>query len=216
MQWLRWVQPLFKARTEISPEEVCSAAYIKQRARAVECYIACCLVVETVLAVLVCTVHLPNAAKVLVSVVVGLRILEIIQVTVNAAVFDRLSGRPDNLVASTARLLVLAFVNFIELCGSFGVIYAADYTRLDGAGQPVTAFYFSVITQLTIGYGDVYPTGYLRIVATLQGLAALLFVILVFARFVATLPRIESVLHEDGRVAAAERPDTADRPSAGR
>ena len=48
--------------------------------------------------------------------------------------------------------------------------------------QPVTAFYFSIITQLTIGYGDVYATAWLRIIAAAQGLIGALFVIVVLGR----------------------------------
>jgi len=68
------------------------------------------------------------------------------------------------------------------------VIYALNYHSLYGAGRPITAFYFTIITQLTIGYGDVYPTGWLRVVAAVQGLTAAVFVISVFARAIAALP----------------------------
>jgi Ion channel len=49
---------------------------------------------------------------------------------------------------------------------------------------PLTAFYFSVITQLTIGYGDVCATGWLRIIAAGQGLIGALFVVAVLGRAV--------------------------------
>jgi len=55
--------------------------------------------------------------------------------------------------------------------------------------QPVTAFYFSIITQLTIGYGDVYATGWLRIIAAAQGLIGALFVIVVLGRAVLSPPK---------------------------
>ena len=51
----------------------------------------------------------------------------------------------------------------------------------------LTGFYFSFITQLTIGFGDVYPTSWLRVVAVAQGLTAALFVLLVFGTIVASL-----------------------------
>jgi hypothetical protein len=67
---------------------------------------------------------------------------------------------------------------------------------LVGAGKPVTGFYLSVITQLTIGYGDVYPTGWLRVVAAIQGLVGALFIILVIARLVASLRPIREFLDD--------------------
>ena len=123
----------------------------------------------------------------------GVRICDIIQTTVNATLFNPLRSI-GNRAASRVRLVVLAFVNIVELCVCFGVVYAADYTRLHGAGQPATGFYLSVITQLTIGFGDVYPTGYLRAVAAAQGLLGLAFFILVCARVVASLPQLEEIL----------------------
>jgi hypothetical protein len=47
------------------------------------------------------------------------------------------------------------------------------------------AFYVSIVTQLMIGYSNVYPTGWLRVVAAVQGLVGFVFVVLVFGRFVA-------------------------------
>jgi hypothetical protein len=71
------------------------------------------------------------------------------------------------------------------------VIYALNYQCLHEASRPITrpitAFYFSIITQLTIGYGDVYPRGWLRLVVAAQGLIAALFVVSVFARAIGAL-----------------------------
>ena len=72
--------------------------------------------------------------------------------------------------------------------------YATNYQDLVGAGRPVTGFYLSVITQLTIGYGDVYPTGWLRVVAAIQGLVGALFIILVLGRLLASLRQIKGAL----------------------
>jgi hypothetical protein len=66
----------------------------------------------------------------------------------------------------------------------FGLAYALNYQSLRGASRPADDFYFSVITQLTIGYGDVSPESLLRIVAAAQGLFGALFVIVVLGRAV--------------------------------
>ena len=162
MNWLSKRCPLLKPRSPKTCE--------RRRVNAVDMYIIAWLAIELVLILLVCVTQLPAFLlfKIIVGVVIGLRIVEIVQVTVNASIFGSPTGSLSNRVTSPVRVLVLAFVNFVELCVCFGVVYAADYTRLKGAGHAVTAFYFSIITQLTIGYGDVYPTGYLRLLAAIQ------------------------------------------------
>jgi hypothetical protein len=168
-----------------------------RRAHAIEFYMIGWLGLEFALVIFSCLWPLPFHVSLVFAVIGFLRIFEIVQVAVNVTLFDPLSGRPDERVASRARMVTLAGVNFIELLLCFGLIYANDYQRLAHAGRPLTAFYFSVITQLTIGYGDVYPTGWLRVVAATQGLVGLLFVLLVFGRFIASLRPIKGILDDD-------------------
>ncbi|MEO5799630.1 MAG: potassium channel family protein [Gemmatimonadales bacterium] len=123
-----------------------------------------------------------------------LRITAILQVTMNVALFDRLRGRTDNRIASLSRMVVLAFLNFGELLVCFATIYSFGLSLLSNASDPWDALYFSVTTQLTIGYGDITPTGVLRAVVVCQALSGLVFGALVFARFVAALPPITEIL----------------------
>jgi Ion channel len=66
-----------------------------------------------------------------------------------------------------------------------------------GAGRPITGFYLSIITQLTIGYGDVYPTSWMRLVAAIQGLVGIVFVVLVFGRVIASFQPLKEVFGQD-------------------
>ena len=207
MKWLEWLSPFLKSRSELADTEL-SKDFTRNRAKCVDYYVAGWLFVEALLVLIVCATRPPELLRAAIAVAAGLRILEIVQVAINVTVFDRLSGRPDNRVASTARLLVMSFVNFAELLVCFGVIYATDYSHLRGAGQPVTAFYFSIITQVTIGYGDVYPTGWLRIIAALQAMVGFVFAVLVFGRYVGTLPRIEGILDEPNAGQEVPNPPT--------
>jgi hypothetical protein len=121
----------------------------------------------------------------------GLKILEIIRVTVSVVLFD------EGIVASVQRTFILAAVNFLELGLCFGLFYALHKDLLGGEVGALTGFYFSFITQLTIGFGDVHPMGWLRIVAVIQGLTAALFVLLVFGKIVASLRPLEPISQND-------------------
>jgi Ion channel len=123
-----------------------------------------------------------------------LRVLDILQATVNVMLFDQLRGRLDNKVASKTRLVTLGFVNFLELLLLFGTLYASWLSKLSRASSPWDALYFSVMTQLTIGYGDMAPTGVLRAVAVAQSVAGLTFVALILARIIGSLPPIEEAI----------------------
>jgi hypothetical protein len=203
LHWRAKKNPHRKARNKVTEEELNKSEYTRWRALWIEGYVILWIAVESVAISMEC-MGLTRGWLPLVLIFFALwRILDIVQYAVNTTLFDGLSGRPDNCVASRARMIVLAGVNYIELCACFGIIYAAycanqNCCHLSGAGSPLTAFYFSIITQLTIGYGDVHPMGWLRIVAAAQGLIGTIFVVLVFARLVAALPQIKGVLDKDG------------------
>jgi hypothetical protein len=152
---------------------------LNQSAVAIELYVLCCFAITLAVSVAVCWLNDCAAARwplaVPIYVLVGLRVPEIL---IRAADVDV------KKVICLVRTLVLAVINYVELMLLFGLVYALNCQLLHGAGQPATAFYFSVITQLTIGYGDVYATGWLRIIAVVQGLIGALFVIVVLGRAV--------------------------------
>ena len=137
--------------------------------------LAVCLFYDCILAV----AWLTYILAALVYLLALLRVPEIIVRTTTVDFSD---------VISRQRSLVLVSINYVELMIWFGLIYALNCQLLNGAGRPATAFYFSIITQLTIGYGDVSPKGWLRIIAAAQGLIGALFVVVVLSRAVAAAP----------------------------
>ena len=127
-------------------------------------------------------------------VLATIRILDIFQSSVNLSVFDQLRTEERVVISSAVRTLVLSFLNYLELLICFGIVYVTMLSKLAGAESWMDAIYFSVVTQLTIGYGDIRPLGEARFVAAMQGLIAVAFTILILGRIVSVLPKIESVI----------------------
>jgi hypothetical protein len=131
---------------------------------------------------------------------VSFRIFEILQAAVNMNIFDRLRfGAHPHYMSALARTLVLSCINFVEIVFCFGTVYAARLRDLKGATTWTDAYYFSTITQLTIGYGDITPTGLLKGCTVLQGLIGFFFGVIVLSRFVSYLPRTGTVLGDDDK-----------------
>jgi hypothetical protein len=123
-----------------------------------------------------------------------IRILDIFQSSVNLSVFDQLRTDERVVISSAVRTLVLSFLNYLELLICFGIVYVTMLGQLAGAETWLDAIYYSVVTQLTIGYGDIRPMGTARFVSAMQGLVAVAFTILILGRIVSVLPKIESVM----------------------
>jgi hypothetical protein len=65
--------------------------------------------------------------------------------------------------------------------------------NLAGATERFDALYFSMITQLTIGYGDIRPLHAARWIASLQGLVGFGFTLLIIGRFVSLIPPVRTI-----------------------
>ncbi len=82
------------------------------------------------------------------------------------------------------RSLLLLFLNFFEVIGSFGVIYAAGNFLNKPVSNWVDALYFSFVTGATVGYGDLHPmSSHGKQLVMLQILSTLAFLILFFNFF---------------------------------
>ena len=174
-------------------------AATKRRGRRIELYIVGWLVVE--LLMLWQATSAQSVWRILLSALASYRLADILQATLNLNVFDRLRIDVAQIyVATLARTALLSVWNFFESILCFSVIYATHQTLLRGVGEAhvlPTALYFSTVTQLTIGYGDVTPTGMLRAVVMLQGALGLVLAVFAISRVIAFLPKTRSVFGDD-------------------
>jgi hypothetical protein len=176
-------------------DESAKIAVTKRRSRQIEAYVLAWLAVEA--GMIVAQGEYPHLATTLVCVSTY-RLLDIFQASMNLTIFDRLRlHNNQHYVAAIARTVVLSLWNFLEAIICFGIIYAAHLDKLKNATDRFDAFYFSTVTQLTIGYGDLFPMSSLRAVAMTQGLFGFLLGVFAISRVVAFLPKTQSVLGDE-------------------
>jgi hypothetical protein len=120
------------------------------------------------------------------------RILDVTAAALRISVYEPLLPKLRAFsMASDVRMVVLSLFNYVELAISYAVLYArfSDRLQLSDGSKPgfIDPFYFSAVTQLTIGYGDISPSGPLKLVACAQGCCALLILALLLGRFLSLL-----------------------------
>jgi hypothetical protein len=122
----------------------------------------------------------------------ALRIVNIIFWNLRAALVETgktPTDKPIHSVTSTKRSLVFGMVNFLELIVAFACLYAAFPCWVHLPCKEVPTFgvylYFSSMTQLTVGYGDVTPLSWMRLVAVIQALSGLALLTVTISRFLA-------------------------------
>jgi hypothetical protein len=169
---------------------------ITRRSHRVEAYMLAWFVVEiAMLAAAAGAVPVPLWIP---RTLIVIRILDIFQTSVNMSVFDQLRTDERLVISSAVRTLVLSFLNYLELLICFGILYTTMTSALVGSTGWLDDLYFSVVTQLTIGYGDIRPVGWARFISVVQGLISVAFTILILGRIVSVLPKIGSVMKHSG------------------
>ncbi len=172
-----------------------------KRANKIDFYIIVWLVIELA-SVIISTNILDNCyVKYLLLTLITFRILDIVQININLSLFDIFYiEKRINYMASVVRTIVNTTINFFELIVCFGVFYSCNILELQSVKETSDAFYFSLITQVTMsfGYGDVMPVGVLRIVTCIQLLLGYFFAALILGRFISLLPQFKTVI-KDGQ-----------------
>lgn len=169
----------------------------KRRARQVDLYILFWVIFEWVLIVW-SGWQVNDLPRWIIRILIGIRLIDIIQANVNLNVFDRLRFGESHITASLTRNLILAIITYLELILAFGILYiSVSHSLITAVGHPrprdwEDPIYFSFITQLTIGYGDIYPIGFARVLASCQGFLGLIFSLLIMGRFISYMPMIRT------------------------
>ena len=128
--------------------------------------------------------------------------------TPTSAVVRLLDALGERSVASLIRLwlwMILSFGGIYWLAGVFmghGIREAGEPIASDLGGL-LTAIYFSFVTALSIGYGDVVPVGAFRAVAIAEGAAGLLIFGVVISKLVSR--HQEELTAEIHRIAFEDR-----------
>ena len=168
---------------------------IRRRARKVDLYISSWIAFEVFAAYIIIRIpSISSTFKTIVIILLIMRLIDIIQVNVNLSVFDYLRTKKNDYVASLVRVLVNTMINYFEMIICFGTIYIVNIDKIKNAKRWFDGFYFSVTTQLTIGYGDLSPLGINKLIASIQGLLGVFFSLIIISRFIALLPQVKSII----------------------
>lgn len=99
-------------------------------------------------------------------------------------------------VLSIPRVIVLSLYNYIEVLIWFAALYAATGTFKDGKLDALSALYFSGVTALTIGYGDIVPIGATRMWVLAESLSGVLILVILLARMIGSAQQVGDYLRD--------------------
>lgn len=154
--------------------------------------------VVTWLFMLLCSLLLASYLPTVFAAIAGYRIVDIIGYRVY---FLLVKSRTDPWGRdSLRRSMVIVFLNACEIAAAYAILYVTlgsigpPGSKTSAVLDPLTAIYFSFVTMLTVGYGDLVPLDRRsRAIVLLELLSAFLFLLIVIpalvSRFAADLQR---------------------------
>jgi hypothetical protein len=181
---------VFPHRSRAQNKGTGDIAFHNNRAMRVDTYVATCFIFEILSLFIVARFRETHALVCWVVIsLVKIRVIGIPAVSLEIAM------KNDTFVLSRSRMVVLTIVNFLELMVSFAVFYTFVPSNIGGADKMdgLAALHLSAVSQLTIGYGDVYPKGWLRPLTWCQGIFTLIVLGVAFSRYVGALGSIKDL-----------------------
>jgi Ion channel len=169
-----------------------------KRARKVDIYILACLTVEIGCVVMISFgLARYSLARYTILILAVLRLIDIIQVNINLSLFDVLRvGKEFNYMASVVRSIINVIINYFEIILCFGIIYSVNQKYLTDVIQWTDAFYYSAVTQITVGFGQSMPHEYVKLLTVLQFLLGYFFTALIIGRFIGLLPQNRTIARD--------------------
>jgi hypothetical protein len=131
--------------------------------------------------------------KYLISIILALRLVDIIQVNVNMILFDSIRTEGFNRITKYTRAILLIIWNYFELILIFGFFYLSNHESLKGFNIWTDSYYFSTITQITIGYGDLSPIGSIRFITAFQGFVGTMFMAFIISKIITLVPELKEM-----------------------
>ncbi len=172
-------------------------AITAERAKHVDTYVVSFFIINTLSYFIINLCVGRTAWHLLLIIAPTIRIVEIVSSIIRIVLFDRSNIKKDEepIVAAYSRMIILGILNYIDVVICFACIYSLGKNLLHSNENMdwFTSIYFSAITQMTIGYGDVYPIGYLRYIACTQGFIGLIIIVFVVGRFISLLAPEKSI-----------------------
>lgn len=171
---------------------------VKEHARRSDNYLVSIVAVEMLLifvAVWSPFLYDYRSFAIVVASVCWYRLIDIVQLIANRLIFGPLRGFQQNRMSSGVRTLIVTVIYYAEIALIFAILYfiwRCDFK--DGCRTAFDCLYFSGITQLTIGYGDILPQHGLRALAITQGTLGFLFGVILVARLISELPKVSGDL----------------------
>ncbi len=193
LEWLTWPGIIILSSPRVSHDlsDQEHLAFSKCRARTVDTFITVCVAVELLAFVTIAKSDgwicwIPIAF-------VTWRILDVMATALHVSLFDEFDTSKERYVHSApSRVILLGLLNYVELLICFAAIYAIDATLIVPTNTSIkSAFadaiecplHLSCITQLTVGYGDLVPSSWLRFITWLQGASGLTIIAILIARY---------------------------------
>jgi len=123
-----------------------------------------------------------------------LRLIDLLQVSFNVLLFDRIRAGRAYKIASPTRLLVLNLVNYVELAVIFGVLAFLARDAFYPEFQSVWhSFYYSIGVITTLG-ANVEPIALQSKVMFLSEITlGLVFILLIIGRAISLLPPVQAI-----------------------